>query len=322
MAYAYKTDTAVFRKGLVFEGAWFGYTPPFVPSTLVKKTDDADNKKAAQAHLERAIQRYREAVKLAPNDLPARLGLAWAIEQSGDKEQALKDYRKLVADAWAKEKTLDSLPLGGHSVTAEAAGYLIAMLDKDKDKEEIATLEERRKKMNALPRPVTPLVIPLRDGLRVQDLEDRTASVAFDADGSGLKRRWTWVTKDAGWLVYTPRGQSKVESALQMFGSVSFWLFWDNGYQALAALDDDGDGMLRGKELESLAIWHDADGNGVCDPGEVKPLSAHGIAALSCRCERDASHPDRIAFSRAGVVLRDGRTRSSYDIILHRREAK
>jgi hypothetical protein len=76
-----------------------------------------------------------------------------------------------------------------------------------------------------------------------------------------------------------------------MFGNVTFWLFWETGYDALTSLDDNGDGVLTGDDLKGLAIWHDANGNGICDPGEVKPLSEYGIVALSCRFERDPNHP-------------------------------
>jgi hypothetical protein len=56
------------------------------------------------------------------------------------------------------------------------------------------------------------------------------------------------------------------------------WLFWSNGYEALRALDDNGDGELRGAELWKLAIWRGRNQNGVSEKGEVSPLTAHGIA--------------------------------------------
>src|SRR5262249_43227326 len=155
---------------------------------------------------------------------------------------------------------------------------------------------------------------PLRDGLLASDLLDLRARVAFDADGTGLPQRWTWTTRDAGWLVYAPGG-AKVTSGAQLFGSVSFWGFWDHGYQALAALDDNGDGVLSGDELRGLAVWHDANGNGVCDPGEVRPLADHGIIALSCKA--DAGVPSGcVAWSRAGVTFRGGATRPTFDLLL------
>ena len=158
--------------------------------------------------------------------------------------------------------------------------------------------------------------MPLRDGLVARDLEDRDAAVTFDADGSGLKRQWTWVTKDAGWLVYDPKGKGDITSSLQLFGNVTFWLFWENGYDALASLDDNGDGVLTGVELKGLAIWHDVGRAGVCDPGEVKPLSEYGIVAVSCRFERDGvtrtgSRSPRRA-SPSGTARRDRPSTSSW----------
>jgi hypothetical protein len=316
MAYALKVDTVEVFPGKLTEGAWFGHTPKYVPFSQVKKTDDPKKVKVARAHLAQALTCYEKAVKLDPRDPAAGLGYAWTLEQAGKKQQAIKEYRQLLRDAWATDKDLQSLPISGNTITIEAAGYLIPLLDSDKDREEIATLTERRHKLAQLPRPITPLVVPLRDGLTARDLEDRTARVAFDADGSGLSRSWTWVTRDAAWLVYAPRGE-KTTSALQLFGGVSFWMFWSNGYDALSSLDDNADGRLTGKELQGLALWHDGNGNGICDPGEVKSLADWGIVGLSCRFLRDPGHPDRIVFSPAGVVFRDGKTRPTYDLVLH-----
>ena len=138
----------------------------------------------------------------------------------------------------------------------------------------------------------------------------------FDADGSGLQKSWTWITPDAGWLVFDPQQTGQITSALQMFGNVSFWLFWDNGYQALASLDDNGDGVLSGAELKGLAIWQDANRNGRCEPGEVRPLAAYGIVSLSCRHRVTAGENNVAAVSGDGVRFTDGKTRPTYDVIL------
>jgi hypothetical protein len=74
--------------------------------------------------------------------------------------------------------------------------------------------------------------------------------------------------------------------------------------------------MFAGSELIGLAIWEDSRNPGVCDPGVFKHLSEYGIISISCRFERDSRHPDQIAFSPRGVTLRNGTTRSTYDIIL------
>jgi hypothetical protein len=91
------------------------------------------------------------------------------VEQSGDKERAIKEYREVIETAWMKEKDLTRAPLGWHSVTAEAAGYLMPLLDKDKDRAEIDVLQDRIKRTKSVPRPVTLIVTPLRDGLTALD---------------------------------------------------------------------------------------------------------------------------------------------------------
>lgn len=314
MAYAKKSDELDVNKrgGKV----WFGYEPPLVPFTKVDKTDDKEKLAAAKDHLAKARKLYQQAVELDPKDLKARLGLAWLTAEAGEKEDAVKRYRELIDDAWAKEKDLQALGLGGHTVTGEAGGYLIAMLDKDKNADEIDALQAKIAQLKKLPRPITPIAVPLKASLTAADLEDRSAAVAFDADGTGLKKEWSWVTPNAAWLVHDAKGTGKIDSGLQLFGNVTFWMFWSDGYAAMRSLDDDRDGQLQGDELNGLALWHDSNGNGVSDAGEVKPLAEYGITALGCKSEVLASHPDKIRHNPAGVTFKDGTTRPTFDLIL------
>ncbi len=313
MAYAKKADELeTDKRG---GGLWFGYEPPLVPFGKAEKTDDKEKATAAKAHLDTAVKLYAQAVELDGKNLIARIGQAWVTGEAGKKDDAVKLYRKLIEEAWKTEKDLQALGLGGHTVTSEAGGYLTALLDKEKDKDEIADLTAKAEKLSKLPRPITPIAVPLKAGLTAADLEDRTAAVAFDADGTGAKK-WSWVTPDAAWLVYDPKATGKIGSGLQLFGSVTFWMFWSDGYAALRALDDDGDGRLSGKELAGLALWHDANGNGVSDPGEVKPLAEYGVTAVGCKAEVLKGHPDGIKFSPTGVTFADGSTRPTFDLIL------
>lgn len=119
------------------------------------------------------------------------------------------------------------------------------------------------------------------------------------------------------WLVYDQQHSGQIDSALQLFGNVTFWMFWKHGYEPLSALDDNRDGELRGAELDHLAIWHDANANGISEAGEVKPLSEHGIVAISCAHRVDARHADKIEFNPHGVTLASGATRPTYDVRLH-----
>jgi tetratricopeptide (TPR) repeat protein len=315
MAYALKTDTAEVWKGKENAGAWFGYEPRHVPFDAQPSQNEAQLR-VAREHLSKAIELYQRVVAMDPDNLTAALGYAWCLDQSGDKETAIQEYRKVIEAGWQKEKDMKTAPLGFHSVTAEAARYLIPLLDPDKDEAEIAALKKRMQQLSMVPRPITPIAIPLRNGIGLSGIQDEAASVAFDADGTGLRKKWTWITEDAGWLVWDPPKTGKVTSSLQMFGSVSFWLFWENGYRALSSLDDNHDGKLSGKELEGLAIWQDLNRNGLCEPGEVRTLREWGIVALSCEYVRGDEASGAAAYSPRGVVFGDGSTRASYDVIL------
>jgi len=170
--------------------------------------------------------------------------------------------------------------------------------------------------LTAQPRPVTPIAVPLASGLGAGDLTDPGASVSFDLDGTALPQRWQWIRPNAAWLVFDQRGTRSITSGLQLFGSVTFWLFWRQGYDALSALDDNGDGRIAGPELAGFALWHDRNANGRSDRGEVRPLADWNIVSLSCAYEIDANHPDEIAFSSQGVTFLDGTSRPTFDLVL------
>ncbi|HEX7481593.1 MAG TPA: hypothetical protein VF331_27560 [Polyangiales bacterium] len=319
MAYARRTDTLTVQRDAEEQGVWFGYEPPHIPFD-VAPTEDADKLNVARAHLDAAIKAYAVAAKLAPRDLVVALGHAWCVDQSGDKKRALREYRTVVRAASQREKHIDThRPQAWPFVSGEAVGYLTALLDPQKDQKELARLAKLAERARFPAHGSSPIVVPLRDGLEASDLEDPTATVVFDADGSGLQRSWTWISPDAGWLVYDPRHAANITSALQLFGVVTFSMFWDNGYEPLSMLDRDDDGVLRNQELQGIAIWHDANGDGRCEAGEVSSLDQHGIVAISVRYQRDDTHPDRIAWSPGGVTLMDGSQRATYDILLQPR---
>lgn len=318
MAFALKTDTAKVQRGDDTHGPYRGYEPSIVQEFQVQPAADAKTAQAAREHLTTAIATYEAVLKMSPTNMPARLGHAWAIDKSVDRTRAILLYRGIVNDAWPVESKMTTAGLGWQSVTAETASYLIPLLDPVKDKDEIATLQDHIAQMRRVNRPITPIAIPLRAGLTAEAITNNTARVHFDADGSGRRDAWTWITSDAAWLTYRRDLSRPIGSALQLFGNVTFWLFWDNGYHALRALDDNGDGRLRGEELRGLGLWHDANADGISDAGELMSLTDAGIVELSCAYQLDPRHPDEIAFSPSGAIFADGSSRPTYDIVLHR----
>jgi hypothetical protein len=297
---------------------WFGYEPPLVPFNRVVSVADSKRLRVAAAHFDTAMSLYKQAVALDSADLIIRLGEAWLKSQTSDRHGAVERLRSIMRDvAKPRPPGRQYWFAGGRSVRLEAARYLVPLLDPANDRDEIASLERQIFEEVNAPRAVTPIAVPLRDGMSARSMEDLRASVLFDADGSGIRKRWTWIAPNAAWLVHDPSRSGRVTSALQLFGNVTFWMFWSNGYDALASLDDDHDGELRGAELTSLALWHDANGNGVSEAGEVRPVSAHDIVAFACRGIRDLQHPDRLLYAPTGVRYVDGTTRPTVDLVLH-----
>lgn len=297
-----KTDT---------DRLWFGYEPAFVPFAKTEKTEDAQRQKEALQHLQQAIQYYQKAHQLKPDDFVILLGLSWCQEQSGDKQAALAGYRKVLEHAWITEKAGGGTM--GPILHVETSGYALPLLDQTKDAEEIKRIQQRNEELEALPRAITPLIVPLHGQVaRLESLVDEKARVRFDLDGSGRMREWPWITPQAGWLVYDPVQSGEIRSAIQMFGNRSFLLFHRNGYEALSLLDDNADGSIAGDELKGLALWCDANGNGISETGEVKTLASHGIRALATSSQ---SHASGIPWSESGVTFCDGSTSPTYDVI-------
>jgi hypothetical protein len=134
--------------------------------------------------------------------------------------------------------------------------------------------------------------------------------VTFNLDGSDLAHRWPWVKPDTGILVWDPEHTVAITSGTQLFGSVTWWFFWSNGYQPLAALDDDGNGWLSDRELSGIAVWRDKNQNGVADPGEVIAATVLGIRRIAVRPYGAMSgglyHP-------FGIQFQDGNSVATYD---------
>ncbi len=315
MAYALKTEQAATDAqaypGSRFELPDFGNTPDHM-QFQVSATKDPKKQASAITHLKLAIAHLEKSTAIDPEFLPACLGLAWCLDQSGQKDKALAVYRRVFKDAFAGERA-SSGGMYNWSIAGETAEYLRKLLDPAKDGKELADLKAKVGELEKLPRYITPVVIPLQDNLTGDQIMS-VKPVSFDLDGLGKRRYSGWISPSSGWLVFDSEGTGKIDSGLQLIGSVSFWLFWRNGYEVLRALDDDRDGLLTGGELDKLAVWQDGNTNGLSEPGEVRSLAHWGIDAISTRGKHETS--DRL-ISPKGMRMTSGNWRPTWDVTLY-----
>ncbi len=157
---------------------------------------------------------------------------------------------------------------------------------------------------------ITPIIFSLNAPVPLESLLAPETIVSFDLDGTGREQSWPWVSTEASILVWDPEESGEVASGRQLFGSVTWWLFFDDGYRAMDALDDNRDGELSGDELVGLAVWTDANSNGVSDAGEVVSIGETGIEAISCRqTDTTMGMPANLS----GLRMTDGRVLPTYD---------
>ncbi len=312
MAYAQKVETAptdiAVTPGTRYELPDFGHLPDHVQFQV---SDPKKNSPSAKEHLEQAKHYLEAAIKTDPSLQSARLGLAWCLDQSGEKIAALKYYREVFNSAYSGEKNSKG-GMYDWSISLEAAKYMEPLLDPVKDQKELQTIKSKVAEIEKIPRYVTPILIPLKARTKLENLVV-SQKVQFDLDGFGKREYSKWISPAAAWLVIDSEHDGKIDSGLKLVGQSSFWLFWQNGYEVLKGLDDNKNGSLEGSELSDLALWTDKNSNGISDKGEVKPLSSFGIRALSVRFQRLNSN---VLWSKQGVLYRDGSSAASFDVLL------
>jgi hypothetical protein len=230
--------------------------------------------------------------------------------------RALEIYRRLYREhigADLREGTLSSF---GGPLSVEVGSSIVRIISArpptEAGRAEIAKIEADRVLIakRGVRHLVSPLIFSLSPATDVTALLDPEAATDFDLAGDGGARRWPWVAPETGILVWDPDGAGAIRSGRQLFGQVTWWMPWRDGYQPLAALDDDGDGWLSGRELDGIAVWRDRDQNGRSAPHEVISAGSFGIARLATFPTAETAAGLR---HDAGLVMSDGHRVPTYD---------
>ncbi|WP_153021665.1 MULTISPECIES: calcium-binding protein [unclassified Rhodanobacter] len=187
----------------------------------------------------------------------------------------------------------------------------IVLRDDDDDDDEGPSTDEASTR-------TSPIVIDL-DGDGVETLA--LGATHFDHDADGLSEASGWVSPDDGLLVYDRNGDQRISNGTELFGSHSVLASGEqaeNGFQALAEFDDNGDGVVDAQDASyaSLRVWRDLNSNGISDAGELQTLAEAGVASISTSYA-DSTHVDTNGHEHrqvATVVLSNGTASTAADV--------
>jgi RTX calcium-binding nonapeptide repeat (4 copies)/Bacterial Ig domain len=162
------------------------------------------------------------------------------------------------------------------------------------------------------------------DGIEIRSIKKSKA--AFDMNGDGAADDTGWVGNGDGYLVIDRNNDGRITGASELsFASENKAARSD--IEALVALDNNRDGVLNKEDARfgELKLWVDSNGNGVTDDGELKTLSAVGIAEISLRSQNKngaASVGDNVLISTAIFKRENGSTGTVGNVSLAYRPGK
>jgi hypothetical protein len=171
----------------------------------------------------------------------------------------------------------------------------------------------------------TPLVLSFDD----EPVRFTKAGGAFDLAGLEASVDNDWVGAETPWLALDRNGNGLIDDGRELFGSMTELPDGrraPNGFAALAALDDDGDGRITARDaaFARLLVWRDANQDRRSDPGELSSAEAAGLVSIDLdyrvarRCDRSGEDCE---VERARFVFRDRRgERSGAVVDVHLRE--
>ena len=130
---------------------------------------------------------------------------------------------------------------------------------------------------------VTPLMLDL-DGNGVKTLS-LAQGVHFDLRGDGTANPVGWVSATDGLLVMDRNGDGSINDGTELFGSavrLADGTAAKDGFEALRLLDTNGDDVIDANDarFDQLAVWRDANSDGVTQAGELTSLSELAITSL------------------------------------------
>lgn len=151
----------------------------------------------------------------------------------------------------------------------------------------------------------TPLIISKTEKISVRQA-DRTFE--FEPGSAVLS---AWPDANTAWLVRDLDHDGRITSGRELFGSFTLIDAQErpeNGFEALAALDDDRDGYVTIKDVHfgELQLWFDQDGDRRTDDGELVALTSAMRLPVTFEVELNCTDRNRTACTYERAKLDDG----------------
>jgi hypothetical protein len=130
----------------------------------------------------------------------------------------------------------------------------------------------------------TPLVLVF-DAAPVELVPDATHAFTLSHRGSMIT---DWPTARTPWLALDRDRSGSIDDGSELFGSMTSLpdgRLATNGFEALRALDTDGDGQITASDraFADLVLWADGDGDRQTAAGELTALDRAGIVSIDLR---------------------------------------
>ena len=165
----------------------------------------------------------------------------------------------------------------------------------------------------------SPLALDLDgDGVETTTVE---SGVYFDHDDNGFAEKSGWVGKDDGLLVRDINNNGLIDDGTELFGNNSVLSSGQkaaNGFEALADLDSNNDGVFNSSDTvwNQVKVWQDANSNGVVDEGELLTLEQANVSGINLDYNSSSTTDDNgNQHNQTGTFIKtDGTTGSIHDV--------
>lgn len=135
------------------------------------------------------------------------------------------------------------------------------------------------------PQALDPLALDLNGDGKIGTLP-LARGVHFDMDNSGFAEKLSWIAPEDGLLVNLADGATRISNGSQLLGNETRLPSGElaaDGFEALAALDDNGDGKVDAQDaaFAHLRVWQDKNSDGIASADELFTLESLGIFSLA-----------------------------------------